>query len=128
MSRQVLSIVAMIVCALLTFATLFSTSLPVIVFLITAGTFWAAVGNPCSCAITISMGGNNLGTVMSMMNMSGNFGAALFPIAVPWLLSATGSWNAVLIGFGSLYVGAALCWLMLKTDTDVVSQALIKAK
>ena len=128
MSRQVLSIVAMIVCALLTFATLYSTSLPVIVFLITAGTFWAAVGNPCSCAITMSMGGSNVATVMSMMNMSGNIGAALFPIAVPWLLAATGSWNAVLMGFGGLYVGAAFCWLMLKTDSDVVSQALIKAQ
>ena len=52
--------------------------------------------------------------------------AALFPLAVPWLLTATGSWNAVLLGFAALYVAAAACWLMLKTEGSVIEQALVE--
>ena len=58
--------------------------------------------------------------------MSGNLGAALFPLAVPALLAATGSWNAVLLGFGGLYVAAAVCWCFLKVEGTVMDQALVK--
>jgi ACS family glucarate transporter-like MFS transporter len=126
LARQGLSVVAMLACALLTFSAYFSSDVFVIVLIISAGTFCAAVGNPCSCAITMNMGGDHVAPVMSMMNMSGNLGAALFPLAVPWLLSATGSWNAVLLGFGGLYVVAAACWCMLKADGTVMDQALSK--
>ena len=126
LARQTLSIIAMLACALLTFSAYFCTDVFTIVIIISAGTFCAAVGNPCSCAITMNMGGNDVPTVMSMMNMSGNLGAALFPLAVPWLLAATGSWNAVLLGFGGLYVVAAVCWALLKVEGDVTDQALIK--
>ena len=117
------SIVALLACALLTFSAWFCADVSAIVLIISAGTFCAAVGNPCSCAITMNMGGDHVATVMSMMNMSGNLGAALFPLAVPWLLAATGSWNAVLLGFGGLYVAAAACWGMLKTEGTVIDQA-----
>jgi nitrate/nitrite transporter NarK len=75
----------------------------------------------------MNMGGHHVAPVMSMMNMSGNLGAALFPLAVPWLQSATGSWDAVLLGFGGLYVAGALCWAMLKVEGTVVDQAIVKA-
>ena len=126
LARKGLSIVAMLACALLTFSAWFCSDVLVIVLVISAGTFCAAVGNPCSCAITMNMGGEHVATVMSMMNMSGNLGAALFPLAVPWLLRATGSWNAVLIGFATLYVAAAVCWLMLKTERSVIEQSPVK--
>jgi nitrate/nitrite transporter NarK len=47
--------------------------------------------------------------------MSGNLGAAAFPIVVPWLLANAGGWNAVLMGFASLYVVAAVLWVMIRT-------------
>ncbi|MEY4940488.1 MAG: putative sulfoacetate transporter SauU [Verrucomicrobiota bacterium] len=127
LARKGLSIVAMVVCALLTFSASFSHNVLVIVVIISAGTFCAAMGNPCSSATTMSMGGAHVATVMSMMNMSGNLGAALFPLAVPWLLAATGSWNAVLLGFSGLYVAAAVCWSLLKVEGTVMDQALAKA-
>jgi len=126
LARKGLSIAAMLACALLTFSAYFFSDVFVIVLIISAGTFCAAVGNPCSCAVTMNMGGEHVATVTSMMNMSGNLGAALFPIAVPWLLKATGNWNAVLIGFATLYVAAAACWLMLKTERSVIEQARVK--
>ncbi len=125
-ARQGLSIVSMLMCALLTFSAYFCTDVFAIVLIISAGTFCAAVGNPCSCAITMNMGGDHVATVMSLMNMSGNLGAALFPLAVPWLLRLTGSWNAVLLGFAGLYVAAAVCWCMLKARGTVMDQALVK--
>jgi sugar phosphate permease len=126
LARRGLSIAAMLVCALLTFSAYFFTDVYVIVLIISAGTFVAAIGNPCSCAMTMTMGGSHVATVMSMMNMSGNLGAALFPLAVPALLAATGSWNAVLLGFGGLYVAAAVCWCFLKVEGTVMDQALVK--
>ena len=126
LARRGLSIAAMLACAPLTSSAYFFSDVFVIVLIIGAGTFCAAVGNPCSCAITMSMGGEHVATVTSMMNMSGNLGAALFPLAVPWLLRATGSWNAVLIGFAALYVAAAACWLMLKTERSVSKQSRMK--
>ena len=35
-------------------------------------------------------------------------------------------WNAVLIGFAALYVAAAACWLMLKTERSVIKQSRMK--
>ena len=67
----------------------------------------------------MSMGGHHAATLSATVNMCGNIGAALFPLAVPWLLRATGSWDAVLMGFGALYVAAAACWWLLKTDGNV---------
>ncbi len=127
LARQGLAITALAVCAALTFTAYFCSSVSWIVLIISAGTFCAAVGNPCSCAITMNMGGHHVAPVMSMMNMSGNLGAALFPLAVPWLQSATGSWDAVLLGFGGLYMAGALCWAMLKVEGTVTDQAIIKA-
>lgn len=127
LARQGLAITALSCCAALTFTAYFCSSVAWIVLIISAGTFCAAVGNPCSCAITMNMGGHHVAPVMSMMNMSGNLGAALFPLAVPWLQSATGSWDAVLLGFAGLYVAGALCWAMLKVEGTVIDQAIVKA-
>jgi nitrate/nitrite transporter NarK len=51
------------------------------------------------------------------MNMLGNFGAALFPMAVPMLLrigvpEGQSNWNLVLLTFAAMFAGAALCWLL----------------
>ena len=93
---------------------------------ISAGTFCAAIGNPCACTVTMKLDAEHVATVTGMMNMSGNLGAALFPPAMPWLLRVTGSWNAVLLGFATLYLAAAACWLMLKTERGVIGQSLAK--
>ena len=127
LARQGLAIIALSLCAVLTFSAYFCTNVGLIVLVISLGTFCAAVGNPTSCAITMNMGGDYVAPVMSMMNMSGNLGAALFPLAVPWLQNLTGSWDAVLLGFGGLYVAGALCWAMLKVEGTVTDQALIKS-
>jgi len=110
-------------CALLTLSAYFFTDALAVVLIISAGSFFAALAAPCAYTITIDMGGEHVPAVHSVMNMCGNIGAMLFPLAVPLLLRLTGSWDAVLLTFGSLYVAAALCWLWLRPEGDVFAQA-----
>lgn len=118
-ARQGLTIIAMLLCAALTVVACFCTNTLAIVLIITTGMFCAAIGNPCASAVVMSISGEHVATVGGTMNMCGNLGAALFPLAVPWLLRVTGSWTAVLLGFGALYVIAAACWWLMKTDGNV---------
>jgi nitrate/nitrite transporter NarK len=51
--------------------------------------------------------------VFGAMNMTGSFGAMLFPVTVGWLVSATGTWNAALFTFAGLMAVDAVLWMLL---------------
>jgi len=55
--------------------------------------------------------GKQVATVFSVINMSGNLGAALFPLAVGWFVKTTGQWEPVLFLFAGIYAAAAACWI-----------------
>ena len=124
LARQALAACSLALCAALTLSAYFFMDALAAVLIISAGSFFAAVAGPCGYTITIDMGGEHIPTVNSVMNMCGNLGAMLFPLAVPWLLRETGSWNAVLLSFGTLYIAAAFCWWCLKPGGNVFDQAL----
>lgn len=67
----------------------------------------------------MSLGGPHVATVSATANMCGNLGAAAFPVAVPWLLAHAGGWNAVLGGFGALYIIAAVFWLLIRANSSL---------
>ena len=46
---------------------------------------------------------------------------------VPWIEHWFG-WGAVLLVFGGMYIGAAVCWLLLRTGGTVFDQSLVRAK
>ena len=123
-ARQGVAVVSLGLCALLTLSAYFFADALAAVLIISAGSFCAAVAGPCSYTITIDMGGEHVATVNSVMNMTGNFGAMLFPLAVPLLLGKEQNWNVVLVSFGALYLGGALCWWRLKPEGNVFDQAL----
>jgi hypothetical protein len=82
------------------------------VWLISLGSFAQGLSFAGGYAITIDLGGKHIATVFSLMNMGGNIGASLFPVAVPLLLRLSGNnWDVVIFLFAGLYVGSALCWL-----------------
>jgi ACS family glucarate transporter-like MFS transporter len=114
-------------CAVLTLSAYFFEDALAAVLIISAGSFFSAIAAPCAYTITIDMGGDHVPAVHSVMNMCGNFGAMLFPLAVPWLLRETSSWNAVLLSFGALYFAAAFCWLFLKPEGSVFAQGTLGA-
>lgn len=122
--RQGVAAVGMLACGLLVLAVFTVTSAWLAVLTIAAGSFFAAFGGPSAYAATIDMGGRHAPTVFSTMNMMGNFGAALFPVAVPLLLaigvpSGESNWNLVLWVFAGMYFAAALCWLLADANVSV---------
>ena len=55
----------------------------------TAG-LWHLAPHDLHDCITIDMGGRHVAPVFSTMNMAGNLGAMLFPLAVPWFVRGAG--------------------------------------
>jgi nitrate/nitrite transporter NarK len=120
LARQGLAVVALLLCAGLIAVAGFVTDPILAVLTISAGMFCAATANPVLAATVMSLGGPHVATVSATANMSGNLGAAAFPIAVPWLLANAGGWNAVLAGFASLYVIAAVFWFLIRAKGSLV--------
>ncbi|MBL9184544.1 MAG: MFS transporter [Verrucomicrobiaceae bacterium] len=116
LARQGLSAAALLMCAGLIFAAWRAADPLMAVLVISAGMFCAAVANPCLAATVMRLGGPHVAAVSAVTNMCGNFGAASFPLAVPWLLAHAGGWNAVLGAFGALYIVGAVFWLLMKVE------------
>ena len=55
-----------------------------------------------------------------MMNMMGNFGAAVCPQLVTRTADAAG-WESVLLLFLGIYLGAAICWALVDTEACIES-------
>jgi len=111
MSRQGLSVVSQLVCALLIVWAYFIYHPWLAVPVIALGALCSAFAGAAAYTITIDMGGKHVALVFSTMNMAGNVGAAVFPHLVPPLVQATGSWNLVLFLFAGIYLAAGLCWI-----------------
>jgi len=133
-SREAVAAVSMLLCALLIVASYPIANPWLAVLLISGGSFWAAFGGPCSYTATIDMGGRHVPMVFSIMNASGCIGAFLFPLVVPWLLrlgtggdpDAPGNWPLVMIVFAGIYLGAALCWMVVNTNVNVTERRMRK--
>jgi MFS family permease len=112
-ARRNVAVAGMLGCALLIFAAYFVQGANTVVLVISGGAFCAALAGPSGYATTIDMGGKNVATIFATMNMAGNAGAAVFPIAVPMLQKSTGSWDLVLFVFGGVYLIATIFWMFL---------------
>ncbi|MCA9123830.1 MAG: MFS transporter [Planctomycetaceae bacterium] len=138
LSRKGLAGGSLTLCAGLVFSAFFVADPSAAVFVISCGAFLAAFAGPCAYTVTMDMGGNNVASLFSTMNMIGNFGAGLMPWLVPrfkdWIdrtpqlleLCDGNSWNAVLVLFAVTYLGAAFCWLLLNTRGTVFEQSIIR--
>jgi ACS family glucarate transporter-like MFS transporter len=82
-----------------------------------AGMFVFFFSSTCAYAVTMDVGGRNLGVVFGLMNMAGNFGAWSFTALVPRLNAYNGGdWTATLALFAGLHVAALAFWLPLDPD------------
>ena len=124
-ARKYLGALSLFACAVLIFRSRSIADPLAAVLVISAGSFFAALAAPCAYTITIDLGGDHVPTVNATMNMVGNLGAWAFPIVVPSLLTRFGSWDAVLVLFGSLYIVGAAFWLLLNTSRPILAQSLI---
>jgi MFS family permease len=113
LSRQGLAVVAMVACFAVALAAYFVSDPQTAVLLISVGAFCGYIGGVSAYAVAIAMGGRRVAIVFGTMNMSGNVGAALFPMAVGWIVAETGNWNLALLLFASLFALDAVCWALL---------------
>ncbi len=137
-ARKGVSSISLAMCASLVLGAYFCTNIASIITLITLGAFLAAIAGPCAYTATMDMGGRNVASLFSTMNMMGNFGAGAFAGFIPdfknWVESSPqlleffggNSWNAVLPLFAAIYAGAAGCWLLLNMRGTVFDQSLWK--
>ncbi|MBL9177792.1 MAG: MFS transporter [Verrucomicrobiaceae bacterium] len=117
-ARQGMAMTALLLCAALIFTAWFVADPVLAVVVISAGMYCAGVVNPCFSATLMTCGGPQTATWSAVTNMCGNFGAASFPILVPWLIARAGGWDAVLFAFGAIYILAAVIWLLLPTERE----------
>lgn len=127
LGRQAVAGISMAICGAIILCAYFIADPFWAVIVISIGTYFFALGSPVGYAITIDMGDKHVATVFSTMNMSGNLGAALFPLVVTEFRAAT-SWESVLLLFGGMFLASAFCWLMLNPNGSIFDQSIIRRK
>jgi MFS family permease len=128
LSRKGLSIGGLACCAILMLVAYFISDPLTAASVIALGAFCAGVANPLSYALSIDLAAGHVSVVFSLMNMSGNIGAALSPKFVNWVVDATSrspterNWAAALLLYVAIYVAGTLCWLAIDTRRPVVTR------
>jgi MFS family permease len=112
-SRQGIAVLGMLLCAALILAAYFTQDNHLAVGLIGLGAFCGAFGGVSGYTVAIKHGGRHVATVLSTMNMWGNIGAGLFPLAVGWLVRKYSLWDPVLFMFAGIFLLDAVCWAAL---------------
>ncbi|HLW67168.1 MAG TPA: MFS transporter [Gemmataceae bacterium] len=88
------------------------------VALFCVGSFLASGVNSCAYAMSMDVGGKNLGVIFSTMNMLGNFGSMTLTL-VFGLVSDRFGWNASLRVFVAAQLIAIVCWLFLNPNRNI---------
>jgi nitrate/nitrite transporter NarK len=113
LARQGMTFCALSTCTVVAACAYFVDDPRLAVMLISAGAFCGMASGVSAYALAIAYGGRRVATVFATMNMSGNLGATVFPVAVGAIVAATGNWNYALLLFVALFGLAAACWLVL---------------
>lgn len=71
--------------------------------------------SPCAYALTMDMGGRNLGVIFATMNMAGNLGSWIFTTFLSRVVDWQG-WDRALLVFAAMHVLAIACWLLLNPN------------
>jgi MFS family permease len=81
---------------------------------------------PACWAGCMDIGGRYSGTVSGSMNMVGNIGGALSPVAIPYILLWTGNWALTFYVSSAIYLIGGLCWLFVDAHTPLVEESVIE--
>jgi MFS family permease len=124
LARQGMTFLALLVCTGVAAAAYLVANAHLAVLLISVGTFCGMASGVSAYALAIAYGGRRVATVFATMNMSGNFGATLFPVVVAWVVTATGNWNYALLLFVCMFGVAAVCWVALNPKGTLFAEEL----
>ena len=79
---------------------------------------------PAAWAGCMDIGGRFSGTVSGTMNMIGNIGGALSPLAIGYILTWTSNnWSLTFYVSAAIYLLGALCWLFIDAHTPLEEPA-----
>lgn len=118
-SRSGVGAASLGICALIILGTWFVQNAALAVILLAFGSFCAAFAGPCAFTATIDIGGTRVPQVAGMMNMTGNFAAAICPVLVGKLFERTADWNLILLLFAGVYLAGAICWALVNPSRRV---------
>jgi MFS family permease len=92
----------------------------VAVFLIGMASFSNDLVMPGAWGSAMDIGGKYAGTLSGAMNMWGNIGGALAPLAIGYILSWTSNnWNLTFYISAAIYLLGILCWMFIDPVTPV---------
>jgi MFS family permease len=75
---------------------------------------------PAAWAGCMDIGGRNSGTVSGSMNMLGNIGGALSPIAIAYILTySNNNWTLTFYVSSAIYLLGGVCWLFIDAHTPI---------
>jgi MFS family permease len=114
-------------CALLLVST--TVASPVIAMLIIgAAGFFSDLVMPNAWPTTMDVGGRFAGTLSGAMNMSGNIGGSLAPIAIPFILKHSNhNWALTFYLSAAVYLFGGVCWLFLDPVTPIEKDLAVAA-
>jgi ACS family D-galactonate transporter-like MFS transporter len=113
LSRQGMAVVGISASAALFLAAYFVANVHLCIALLTLGALCVSFGGVSGYTMAISLGGKQVATVFSIMNMCGNLGAALFPLIAGRLVNLTGDWNSIIFLYVGIMAIDAVCWGLL---------------
>jgi MFS family permease len=116
--RKGVAVASLLFGSLFFVAAYFTADVAWSVVLLSAGSFVTIFSAPCAYALTMDLGGRNLGIVFSTMNMAGNLGSFAFTWAAPRLVAWRG-WDACLFVFAGAHVASAICWLFINPEGTI---------
>jgi MFS family permease len=113
LSRQGIAVVGLSICSMLVLSSMAIADKHLAMACITLGAFCATFGGISGYTVAIEFGGRRVATIFSIMNMSGNIGAAIFPWVVGALVEHTNNWDLALYLFAGILAIDAVIWALL---------------
>lgn len=81
---------------------------------------------PGAWGACMDVGGRYAGTLSGTMNMMGNFGGALSPTVIGFILDSTHNWNIPFYVSAAIYFMGVFCWMALDPVTPLEQDAKVQ--
>lgn len=123
LARQGIAVASMTLAGLLVGVTYWIDNRQVAMILFSVAAFIATFGGVAGYTVAIEYGGLRIGIVFSMMNMCGNFGAAIVNQVVGSLKERTGSWDTAVVAVVIIFLIDAVCWALLNPKRPLYEES-----
>lgn len=119
LSRSGVATAALTLCSFSLLGAWFVQDVTVTVTFLALGGFFIALAGPSAFAAAIDVGGHRVPQIVAVMNMVGNFAAALCPVIVAAAFRITNDWSDVLLLFSALLLCGSFSWLFVNPNIQL---------